>query len=224
MEAYKIAGGVAAGVGVVAALPVLGAIGSVSLLGAILGGTVGGVAGAIASEIEDDQNWDRRASQQDAEEEELEEAGEETNPWLLALEGIRGELDKESFGGLVVMLHAMNRCANRVDGVSCYSPDWMMDIREMVREMEFSDKAKEEIELLDKEPTTLHKVVAKVAQMTSEAKAQAAALLDELIPEKETKPSGKRRISRVLSADSGEVVELVKSLLREELSREQQEA
>jgi hypothetical protein len=49
MDKIKVIGGVAAGIGTVAALPVMGAIGTVSILGAIIGGTVGGIAGAAVA-------------------------------------------------------------------------------------------------------------------------------------------------------------------------------
>jgi hypothetical protein len=43
----KIATGVGVGIATVAALPVLGAVGTVSAAGAVVGSVVGGVAGAI---------------------------------------------------------------------------------------------------------------------------------------------------------------------------------
>ena len=54
MDTVKVLGGVAAGIGTVAALPVMGKFGCVSKLGAVLGGTIGGVAGAVLSELEED--------------------------------------------------------------------------------------------------------------------------------------------------------------------------
>lgn len=53
MDSKKIILGTAAGVGAVAALPIMGAIGTVSLLGVAVGGTLGGLAGAVMSENDD---------------------------------------------------------------------------------------------------------------------------------------------------------------------------
>ncbi len=52
MGFWKVLGGVAGGVGLIAALPVAGAVGVVTLAGAAVAGTVGGVAGAVASSKE----------------------------------------------------------------------------------------------------------------------------------------------------------------------------
>lgn len=55
MSIWKVLGGIAAGVGTIAALPVLGAVGAVTVTGAVVGGTIGAVGGAIASSDEDDE-------------------------------------------------------------------------------------------------------------------------------------------------------------------------
>jgi len=55
MDATKVILGTAAGVGAVVCLPVAGAIGTVTLLGAAVAGTLGGVVGAAMSELEDDE-------------------------------------------------------------------------------------------------------------------------------------------------------------------------
>ena len=56
MNALKVILGTAAGVGAVACLPVAGAVGTVTLLGAALGGTVGGVAGGFLSDADDEES------------------------------------------------------------------------------------------------------------------------------------------------------------------------
>lgn len=57
MGFLKVLGGIAAGVGMVAAAPVFGAVGAVSLVGAGVGAVVGGVAGSvISSNDEEEQN------------------------------------------------------------------------------------------------------------------------------------------------------------------------
>jgi len=61
MNTIKVIGGVAAGIGTVSALPVMGKFGRVSLLGAVLGGTIGGLAGAAIA-IKDDEDSDARSS------------------------------------------------------------------------------------------------------------------------------------------------------------------
>ncbi len=60
MGFWKVLGGVAGGVGVIAALPVAGAVGAVTLAGAAVAGTVGGVAGAIASSKEEEERESAR--------------------------------------------------------------------------------------------------------------------------------------------------------------------
>ena len=49
MSFWKVLGGVAAGIGTVACLPVAGAVGAVTLAGAAVAGTVGGIAGAAVA-------------------------------------------------------------------------------------------------------------------------------------------------------------------------------
>lgn len=54
-DKVKIVGGVAAGIGAVAALPVMGAFGAVSLVGALVGGSVGGLAGVAMVNHDSDE-------------------------------------------------------------------------------------------------------------------------------------------------------------------------
>ena len=57
---WKVAGGVVAGVGAVACLPVAGAVGAVTLKGAAIGGTIGGLGGfAMAKEDEKERSRSR---------------------------------------------------------------------------------------------------------------------------------------------------------------------
>lgn len=64
MGIFKVLGGIAAGVGVVAVAPVFGAVGAVTVAGAAVGATVGAVAGGVASSIdEDDKNSSYRAGE-----------------------------------------------------------------------------------------------------------------------------------------------------------------
>jgi hypothetical protein len=210
MEAYKVAGGALAGIGAIAALPIMGPIGAVSLVGAIVGGTLGGVAGAVVSEMEEEEaTLKRRRS-----EEEMEES--DSNPWIDALNGLNDKLEESSFDGLVVMFYAMGQCARRIGGITIFSPDWVRDIREMIDELECSEKVRKEVEELSEKPVTLNRVVETTMQLTLEAKAQAAILLDELIPTEESS-----KVTNSLSSDSMEVVELVKSLIQQESTGEQ---
>lgn len=55
MSFWKMLGGVAAGVGAVAALPVAGPIGAVTAVGAVVGGAIGGTAGAITAFSDEDE-------------------------------------------------------------------------------------------------------------------------------------------------------------------------
>lgn len=55
MGLFKVLGCVAAGIGAVACLPVMGAVGAVTLTGALVGGTVGAIGGAIASSAEEEE-------------------------------------------------------------------------------------------------------------------------------------------------------------------------
>lgn len=55
MSFFKVLGGVAAGIGVVAAAPVFGAVGAVSLVGAGVGAVAGGVAGSVIAASDDEE-------------------------------------------------------------------------------------------------------------------------------------------------------------------------
>lgn len=55
MSFWKVVGGIAAGVGAVAALPVAGPIGAVTAVGAVVGGVVGGTAGAAVALNDEDE-------------------------------------------------------------------------------------------------------------------------------------------------------------------------
>ena len=212
MEAYKVAGGVAAGVGVVAALPVLGAIGSVSLLGAILGGTVGGIAGAVASEMEEDAQCTTRQSSA----QENEESGEPTL-WLLALSELREKTGNEkSFGDLVLVLHAMSRCASqRRSGVSLLNLfGWEREVRESIDALDLPESVREEINRLSATWVKMATVAAQVLALGSDNRSHLAELL---------KPSVLGEDSNGASLFNGEegsneVLELVKSLLGTENS------
>lgn len=62
MGFWKVLGGVAAGVGVVSALPVAGPIGAVTAVGAVVGASIGGLAGAAESAIDAEEKEDARRS------------------------------------------------------------------------------------------------------------------------------------------------------------------
>ena len=55
MSIFKILGGAAAGVGLVAAAPIFGAVGAVTAVGAVVGVGVGALAGGIATKIDSDE-------------------------------------------------------------------------------------------------------------------------------------------------------------------------
>lgn len=70
MDFLKIAGGAVAGVGAIAALPIFGAIGTITASGAILGSILGAGAGmAVVSEDEDERRSIRRGIEHDKEQE-----------------------------------------------------------------------------------------------------------------------------------------------------------
>lgn len=62
MGFWKVLGGVAAGVGTVAALPVAGPIGAVTLVGAAVGAAAGGFAGAATSAVDEKRRGEARRS------------------------------------------------------------------------------------------------------------------------------------------------------------------
>lgn len=64
MSVFKVLGGIAAGVGAIAALPVFGAVGAVTAAGAAVGAVVGGIAGAVASEMDEEEKTEIRSSAQ----------------------------------------------------------------------------------------------------------------------------------------------------------------
>ena len=66
MSFWKVVAGAAAGVGVVAALPVFGPIGAVTAAGAAVGALIGGVGGALASSKEDVNRTSEHSATHDA--------------------------------------------------------------------------------------------------------------------------------------------------------------
>lgn len=62
MSLWKIVAGAAAGVGALAALPVFGAVGTITAAGAAVGALVGALGGAVASEMEESDREAARAA------------------------------------------------------------------------------------------------------------------------------------------------------------------
>lgn len=62
MSIFKILGGAAAGVGLVAAAPIFGAVGAVTVVGAAVGVGVGALAGGIATKIDSDEKKEVRSN------------------------------------------------------------------------------------------------------------------------------------------------------------------
>lgn len=62
MSIFKILGGAAAGVGLVAAAPIFGAVGAVTAVGAVVGVGVGALAGGIATKIDSDEKKEVRSN------------------------------------------------------------------------------------------------------------------------------------------------------------------
>lgn len=62
MSIFKILGGAAAGVGLVAAAPVFGAVGAVTAVGAAVGVGIGALAGGIATKIDNDEKTKARSN------------------------------------------------------------------------------------------------------------------------------------------------------------------
>ena len=199
MEAYKIAGGVLAGVGVVAALPVMGAIGTVSLIGAVVGGTLGGVAGAVASELEEEERNNRSTIEGD--EEVAQE--DEPNEWTLALERVRAELQEdEAFFSLIIALGTIGAVATRTyRGHRQFgSLNWVKKMSECFEELDLPEAIQEQLKSFDiqqyvmfssvllsdqepNEPPTLLDVIEQVRGLDEKVKHQLSVLLEQLIPE-----------------------------------------
>lgn len=60
MGFWKVLGGVAAGVGVVVAAPVFGAVGTITAAGVAVGAAAGALGGAVASSVEEDERTEAR--------------------------------------------------------------------------------------------------------------------------------------------------------------------
>lgn len=111
MSFLKIFGGIAAGIGAVACLPVAGPIGAVTLLGAIVGGSIGGVLGKKMS--------DKEKTKENALLKKIEELKKETeqskfyNALEVQVKNLTNEVDYYSF---FIALIAITLATANVDG------------------------------------------------------------------------------------------------------------
>lgn len=218
MEAQKIVGGILAGIGSVVALPIMGSIGSVSILGAILGGTVGGLAGAVISEKDEDGFRDaRRSASQD---EDVNE-DRELDKWFVALEEARENLqDNDAFYLLLTTLGALGSISSKIRQGGRYfgCSTWVNEMDEGIEKLDLPDNVREELNQLklrfgqnfasdekDIATPTLLTVIEMIRRLEEPVRQQVLVLLDQLIPE----ASGS-----ALGGIDLEITDLIKSLIR----------
>jgi tellurite resistance protein len=114
MGFWKVLGGVAAGIGAVACLPVMGAVGAVTLVGAVVGGTVGAIGGAIASATDEEEKAScERAGEQKA----TAKYEERVQKLVAALKEMEARMDdSETYFRFLVALVAVGMATANADG------------------------------------------------------------------------------------------------------------
>jgi len=114
MGFWKVLGGIAAGVGAVALLPVAGPIGAVTALGAAVGGGVGGLAGAAASAAAEGEKDDARRSGEEAAVTKYEQRLQKL---IAALQKAEEQLhDDKAYFQLLIALYAVGLATAYADG------------------------------------------------------------------------------------------------------------
>lgn len=200
-KTYKVIGGVLAGIGTVAALPILGPLGSVSLLGAVLGGAAGGLTGATLAEIEEEE-CSHTTSTSDEEEVEVEE-----NEWIKALTTLQESSDESAMGKVVAILHLMTVVT--LDSTSSITiflkMKWMQDLKDALKEIAWPDSVRDQINTPAKE-ASFGTITREVLKLTPEMKG----LLKEVL---ESAPSGEEL--RDQQSKATDLLELVRSLIEE---------
>lgn len=114
MGFWKVLGGVAAGIGAVACLPVLGAVGAVTLVGAVVGGTVGAVGGMIASSSEEEE---KESCAREGERKATAKYEKKVEKLVNALKEVGDRLkDDQSYFRLLIALFAVGMATANADG------------------------------------------------------------------------------------------------------------
>jgi tellurite resistance protein len=114
MSYWKILGGVAAGVGVVVALPIAGPIGAVTALGAVIAGTVGAAAGAVVAYSDDE---DKESARKQGEQKATAKQEKEAEKLKVALQEASNRLkDDHSYFQLLIALFAVGMATANADG------------------------------------------------------------------------------------------------------------
>jgi len=114
MGFWKVLGGVAVGIGTVAALPIAGPVGAVTAVGAAIAGTVGAAGGGIASVIDDEEKKAAyREGKKSAKAKEILKVQKIEN----ALKDVMQKLkDDKSYFQLIIALFAVGMATANADG------------------------------------------------------------------------------------------------------------
>lgn len=110
MGLFKILGGAAMGVAVIAALPIAGAVGTVALTGGLAAAAAGGIAGAVANEMDDTEEVAERRGERKA----TAEYDKEFEKLVSNFHDVEKRLNENGnyFDGIVAMSAVGIACAN----------------------------------------------------------------------------------------------------------------
>ena len=114
MGFWKVLGGIAAGVGVIVALPVAGPIGVVTAIGAAVGAGIGGLVGAAASLGEEEE---KESCRREGERVAVAKYEKKVEKLVVALKDAEGKLlDDKSYFQLLIALFAVGMATANADG------------------------------------------------------------------------------------------------------------
>lgn len=166
MSFWKVLGGAVAGVGAVACLPVFGAVGAVTAVGAAVGAAIGGLGGAaLASSDEESVNNARDEGKREA----TAKYEREVNKLVEALHEAKNKLDGDkTYFQLVIALFAIGMATANADGD--IAQEELDDLEQFVSGVSSSAlpaHIEQQIQQFKENPPTLNTAIAYIQQLES---------------------------------------------------------